>query len=124
MCCYADKFRLLFLSVIWLCESGGEWCGLPVAVEMHAAHGGRVSVQSVHTLPALCVPHAQRPVCGAADHRGDSHLAAPHPAGVTRQRLQTLDTRKGEALEPCAFALLLQCSLQDSDPDLGQAHTE
>lgn len=66
---------------------------LPVAVEMHAAHSGRVSVQRVDALSALGVPHAQRPVGGAADHRGDRHLTAPHPAGVTRQRPQTLCKR-------------------------------
>lgn len=63
---------------------------LPVAVEMHAAHSGRVSVQRVDTFSALGVPHTQCPVGGAADHRGGCHLAAPHPAGVTRQRPQTL----------------------------------
>lgn len=68
---------------------------LPVAVEMHAAHCGRVAVQRVDTLSALGVPHPQRPVGGAADHCGGHHLAAPHPAGVTRQRPQTL--RKNSA---------------------------
>lgn len=59
-------------------------------MEMHAAHGGRVSVQRVHALAALGVPHPKRPVGGAADHCGAGHLAAPHAAGVTRQRPQTL----------------------------------
>lgn len=68
---------------------------LPVAVEMHAAHGGRVSVQRVDAVTALGVPHAQRPVGGAADHRGDRHLTAPHPAGVTGQRPQTLEGEEG-----------------------------
>lgn len=67
---------------------------LPVAVEMHAAHGGRVSVKRVHALAAFGVPHAQRPVCGAADHRGSRHLTAPHPTGVTRQCPQTLRENK------------------------------
>lgn len=69
-------------------------CELPVAVEMHAAHGGRVSVQRVHALAALSVPHTQRPVGGAADHRGDQHLTAPHAAAVTRQRPQALRDRR------------------------------
>ncbi len=69
-------------------------CALPVAVEMHAAHSGRVSVQRVDTLAALGVPHTQRPVGGAADHRGDRHLTAPHAAGVTRQCPQTLRERR------------------------------
>lgn len=63
---------------------------LPVAVEMQAAHGGGVPVQRVHALAALGVPHAQRPVGGAADHRGDGHLAAPHTAAVTCQCAQAL----------------------------------
>lgn len=62
----------------------------PVAVEMQAAHGGGVPVQRVHALATLGVPHAQRPVGGAADHRGDGHLAAPHAAAVARQRAQAL----------------------------------
>ena len=69
-------------------------CVLPVAVEMHAAHGGGVSIQRVDTLAALGVPHAQRPVGGAADHRGGGHLTAPHAAAVTRQRAQTLTDRQ------------------------------
>lgn len=84
----ACKYKWVCISV-FVCA-----CVLPVAVKMHAAHSGRVSIQRVDTLARLGVPHTQRPVGGAADHRGDRHLTAPHAAGVTRQRPQTL--RDGE----------------------------
>lgn len=65
---------------------------------MHAAHSGCVPIQHVHALAAGGVPHAQRPVCGAADDRGVHQLTAPHAARVTRQRPQTLwrETRRSE----------------------------
>lgn len=46
----------------------------PFLVEMHAAHGGGVSVQGVDALPGLSVPDFQRSVCGATDDDIVPHL--------------------------------------------------
>jgi len=89
--CHGDKVRCSWS--VCLCDRRKKKSVLPVAMEMHAAHGGCVSVQRVDTLAALGVPHTQRPVGGAADHRGNGHLTAPHATSVTRQCAQTLRER-------------------------------
>lgn len=56
---------------------------VPLFMEVHAAYGGRVSVQRVNTLPRLGVPHLQSPICRAADDDVVSHLRGPDAARVS-----------------------------------------
>lgn len=46
----------------------------PFLMEVHAAHGGGVSVQGVDAFPGLSVPHFQRSVCRATDDDIVPHL--------------------------------------------------
>lgn len=47
---------------------------LPFLMEMHAPHGGGVSVQGVYAFPGLSVPDFQRSVCGSTDDDVVPHL--------------------------------------------------
>ena len=43
-------------------------------VQVHAAYGGRVSIQRVHALTSVCVPHLQCAVSRATDDEVAGHL--------------------------------------------------
>lgn len=66
---------------------------VPVPMQVHAAHCGRVPVQRVHALARVCIPHFEGPVGGAADDNAVPHLGRPHPPCVANQGLHTLQRR-------------------------------
>ncbi len=74
-------------------------------MEVHAAHGGGVSVERVQALARLGVPHFQRAVRAAADDDVALHLRRPDAARVTHQRPQALPERKEHPVVHSAVAL-------------------
>lgn len=63
---------------------------VPVAMQVHAAHGGCVSIQCVHAFARVCVPHFERAVRGAADDNAVPHLGGPDPPRVADESLHAL----------------------------------
>ena len=47
---------------------------LHAAVQVHTAHGGRVSVERVHALTSVRIPHLQCAVSRATDDEVSGHL--------------------------------------------------
>ena len=62
----------------------------PFLMEVHAAHGGGVSVQGVYAFSRLSIPDFQRSVCRSTDDDIVPHLRGPDSARVPNQCSQTL----------------------------------